>query len=154
MEINACKEALISAKLKCMTVFVQDLSFGFALSSNKVMWASTLQQQFDQGPRCVTLSRIHHQVMKDKYYSWKCMPIVLLLRCGAWSILIIIVVDLVKKNPKDWRVMIWSFHYSQQGACIQSLEGVAKMYEQKVQVHDEQFLFVVKELKTNALLRE
>ena len=51
LEINACKEALVSAKLQCMKVFVQDLCFGFALSSNKVMWASTLQQQFDQEPR-------------------------------------------------------------------------------------------------------
>ena len=48
LEINACEEALVSAKLQCMKVFVQDLCFGFALSSNKVMWASTLQQQFDQ----------------------------------------------------------------------------------------------------------
>ena len=30
---------------------MQDLCFGFALSRNKVMWASTLQQQFDQEPR-------------------------------------------------------------------------------------------------------
>ena len=30
---------------------MQDLCFGFALSSNKVMWASTLQQQFDQEAR-------------------------------------------------------------------------------------------------------
>jgi hypothetical protein len=51
LEINACKEALVSAKLQCMKVFVHDLCFGFALSSNKVMWASTLQQQFDQEPR-------------------------------------------------------------------------------------------------------
>ena len=51
LEINACEEALVSAKLQCMKVFVQDLCFGFALSSNKVMWASTLQQQFDQEPR-------------------------------------------------------------------------------------------------------
>ena len=50
--------------------------------------------------------------------------------------------------------MIWSFHCSQQGPCIQSVEGVAKIYEQKVLVHDEQFLFVVKEFKTNGLLRE